>query len=1300
MQFDLIAKLRKNNLKKRQLIRDKKIVSESNFFDRNWYLDQYPEIKLFSGTPLDHFMEYGVAEGRAAGPHFDTFAYTNANPDVLEAGQNPLVHYIQNGEKEGRRFRALDPNKSNQNINNSGIPKTFSIIVNDSLNPHLRLTIDSLISQTGIFCEILLPETCDIDSFDRAMNSNKRRFSDIKLIKHMNGTQFAREAIIKSTFDVIIFLDAGDALAEFSLYKISNLFNSTCSDIIYTDETQSLRDGSNFSMYLKPSWSPEMLSSFNYFGHCTAIRRELAADVVLSKTFEIGDISTNSWEWNLCLQASSRASTITRLPESLCHRIRTDSEDIRLHDTSIDEGRNVLKQYWSRRGHIASVSRVPDGTFFSTWEPQNNPLVSIIIPNKNHADLLRMCIEGLFGNTSYRNFEIIIVDNESTDEETITLYNSLIAKSVRIIPFNETFNYSRACNLGAKHARGEMLLFLNNDIQIVQGDWLKRLVCQACEPGVGVVGAKLLYPDGDVQHAGVALGLFTLAAHVFHRTPPDRWGLFCSSSTQRNWSAVTGACQIVRRSIFDLVCGYDEGFSISYSDVVLCLDIARMGFRCVYLPSAVLVHHEGASRGTMNPQTDQILFAKRLRSLGIAYDPFFHPQLDVESFDPKVSDNFTDNNQLKMQEDIQFFCGSTSDVVDPYDFGAVAAAAKLPWDVIAWPFHPIQMQPGLLSATRIILEFICRRRDLRKLFPTAIRDGAQGGLAHWIKTKGLYLLGLGDEYASWIDVAFDSNNGAKSLQILMNDLDFRQENPLFLLPQGRAASCARLFNAWMDGDTTLEDVWWFLITTAESPQTALSQTWACTPSWQTAVADGGTVFGIMCLLEWVDDNYGLQDHEVFTQDYPCFMSDAAQVRLAYFARSDWQDQFPLAMLEEANARALLAYLTKRASGLSFLARGWVEARQRGTLAIDIVRRGINILGHFAYPSGLRISTESLVEGLRENNIVVSARDVPVSISTDDPLGFRFQGHEIYDTTLIHVQPEPLFDVVFERAGLRARSNKTYRIGYWYWEFDEIPASWNRAALQCDEIWAATHFIANGLRRRYRQPIFVMPPGIEMPDFQQKPRSYFNIPSDEFVFTFVFHMTSVMDRKNPLGLIKAFHHAFSTNDRVRLVIKTSFGDRYPDSLAALVAATSDTRVNIIDAVFTRDETLSLINCSDAYISLHRSEGLGLTLAEAMLLEKPVIATRYSGNVDFMTDKNSLLVDYRLVQLDRDIEPYKAGLQWAEPSVEHAAALMRKLFSNPDIALKIGRQAKRDIEHSLNYRLTGRLIADRLAAIELL
>jgi glycosyltransferase involved in cell wall biosynthesis len=313
---------------------------------------------------------------------------------------------------------------------------------------------------------------------------------------------------------------------------------------------------------------------------------------------------------------------------------------------------------------------------------------------------------------------------------------------------------------------------------------------------------------------------------------------------------------------------------------------------------------------------------------------------------------------------------------------------------------------------------------------------------------------------------------------------------------------------------------------------------------------------------------------------------------------------------------------------------------------------------------------------------------------------QFGGQEIHESTLIHVQPTPFFRVVYGRADLAPSEQRTHRIAYWYWEFDHVPDDWEQISDEIDEIWTATEFVAKGLRARFDVPVRTLFPGVLLAPYGREPRSSFGLPEEAFTFVFVFHMMSVMERKNPLGLIRAFRQAFRPDEPVRLVLKTSFGDRHPEQFGILQEAANQDNIVLINEVYPSSRVLSLMDACDAYVSLHRSEGLGLTMAEAMLMGKPVIATNYSGNTDFMDASNSLLVDYELVSVGKGIPPYSEDSEWAEPSVDHAAQLMRKVYLDQEWSRALGATAKLASLNRLAPEVAGRRIARRLAEIQLL
>ena len=538
---------------------------------------------------------------------------------------------------------------------------------------------------------------------------------------------------------------------------------------------------------------------------------------------------------------------------------------------------------------------------------------------------------------------------------------------------------------------------------------------------------------------------------------------------------------------------------------------------------------------------------------------------------------------------------------------------------------------------------------------------------------------------------------SKGLQVAFYDSSLQQKQPLFLLLNGRAALAQSLAIGVARGDISALEARCFLDLLYENPVRELIRTWYFSEDWQNRYPDGVTVFGRQAFAQWLRLNYKLPESWLNYSSWPLDLNEESQIRLAYFARPQWQAMFPQALKNKEQSLALLRYICVDES-CSQEARLWCSELDCELISEKLVQAGVNVLGHFSYPSGLRSSTEAIVSGLNQVGVLTTRRNVRVDLRRNDPVHHLFNGLELFDTSIIHVQPEPFMGRAYVHSGLNERIPRTYRIGYWYWEFDSVPDSWKSCSPLVDEIWTANEFIAKGLREKFSQPVNVFMPGLALPQFDRKPREYFNLPNDKFIFSFVFHMSSVMERKNPLALIAAFKQAFSIHDDALLVIKASFGEQHPVQLAELRAAAQGHSIVVIDDVFTLDETLSLINCSDAYVSLHRSEGLGLTMAEAMLLGKPVIATRYSGNLEFMNESNSLLVDMDLISLDKDYPPYKKGMRWANPSVEHASKLMRQLYDNPQQAVELGAFAQRDVNERFSHQAVGERMRDRLDFIQ--
>jgi glycosyltransferase involved in cell wall biosynthesis len=410
----------------------------------------------------------------------------------------------------------------------------------------------------------------------------------------------------------------------------------------------------------------------------------------------------------------------------------------------------------------------------------------------------------------------------------------------------------------------------------------------------------------------------------------------------------------------------------------------------------------------------------------------------------------------------------------------------------------------------------------------------------------------------------------------------------------------------------------------------------------------------------------------------------------------WQQQFPEA-LSPVGWGSFKQWLAEK-YGLSgrWFRRASLPAKYKA--AKPRAALGANVVGLFRYTSGLQQAVIGLVDSLAANGVATELRDVPMAHKRDGRSRAGFDGLERFPVTILNTGLDMPVKEAYRLAGLHARS-EVYRIAVWWWELEQLPAAWLDRGRDVDEIWAPTRFIADALRV-LGKPVFPMLPSVRLPAFTPRPKQHFGMSPEKFTFLFVFDMNSRMPRKNPLGLIRAFRLAFQPHEPVELVIKVSPQEKYyPEWWADLRAAACDNGVSLIDRDLSRDELLALMNAADAYVSLHRSEGFGLTMAEAMLLGKPTVATGYSGNLDFMTPENSYLVRYERGVIEEDAPPYPKGCVWAEPSVEHTAELMRSIVDRPEEAKAIAARGQADVESLLSPEASGKRMVERLVEIQL-
>ena len=401
----------------------------------------------------------------------------------------------------------------------------------------------------------------------------------------------------------VTFLDHDDKLHPHALATIASYLNEDPNiEILYSDEDKITSDGNRQEPYFKPDWNPDLLLSQNYICHMTIYKKSLIDDL---GGLRVG--TEGAQDYDLVLRASERATNIKHIPHILYHwRAVSGSTALSLDQKKYanDRSKKVVKDALNRRKLEAQVLDTSFGSYHRIryMLPNPVPLVSIIIPTRDRIDLLSKCVDGLFNQTQYQNFEIIIVDNNSEQSESHSYFESIRTNRVKIFPFNNEFNYSAINNFAVAKAEGEIIVLLNNDIEIIQSDWLEELVSQAVRPEIGAVGCRLYYADNRVQHDGIIIGIGGVAGYAHPGLEREASGEFGRSKLIQNYSAVTAAALAVKKAIYNEVGGLDEdNLAVAFNDVDFCLRIKEAGYRNLYTPFAELYHHESVSRG---PDTD------------------------------------------------------------------------------------------------------------------------------------------------------------------------------------------------------------------------------------------------------------------------------------------------------------------------------------------------------------------------------------------------------------------------------------------------------------------------------------------------------------------------------------------------------------------------------------------------------------------------------------------------------------------------------------------------------------------------
>ena len=515
---------------------------------------------------------------------------------------------------------------------------------------YLKKAIDSVIDQSYPHWELCIAD--DASNNDDTLQLLRQYMKEQDRLhvtfRNSNGniSLASNSALDLAKGEYVAFLDHDDMLAPNALLEIVKVINSTADvKFIYSDEDKIDEKGRRFNPHFKSDWNPDMFLSQNYITHLTVIKKILLDEVGI---FRVGYEGAQDYDLFLRLTDKLSAKEIVHIEKILYHwRAVEGSTAFNPKEKAYtsEAGLSALKDYFSNKNELVHVETgMSPNTYKVSYPLVSEPLVSLIVPTRDGYNILSKCINSILEKTMYKNYEIIIIDNQTTDSKTLEYFDDLIKthQHIRILQYDQEFNYSAINNFAVSHAKGELIGLINNDVEVISNHWLTEMVQHALREEIGVVGAKLYYDDDRIQHAGVILGIGGVAGHSHKYFKRNAHGYFSRLKIIQNYSAVTSACIVLQRSIYEEVGGMNkEHLKIAFNDVDLCLKVREYGYRNLWTPYVELYHHESVSRGAEDNKAKMARFAaerdymQKTWSDTLKKDPFYNVNLTL------MHENFT-----------------------------------------------------------------------------------------------------------------------------------------------------------------------------------------------------------------------------------------------------------------------------------------------------------------------------------------------------------------------------------------------------------------------------------------------------------------------------------------------------------------------------------------------------------------------------------------------------------------------------------------------------------------------------------
>lgn len=592
-----------------------------------------------AGRFIKKLKPYNIKKGFRYLKHYGLKEFMVRLQERIEPEEVPYGPWYEKHKRTEQELKKQSERKFKENVLIS-----IAVPVYHTGEVFLREMIDSVVAQSYSNWELCIanagPDDERVNEILREYAAKDARIHVQSLEKNEGIGKNTNRAFEMANGQYVALLDHDDLLTPDALFEVACAIEKSHPDMIYSDEDKIKgNEKEHIQPHFKPDFNIDLLRANNYICHLLVIRKAL-----IDKVGGFREGFDGAQDHDFIFRCSDNAEGIVHIPRILYHwrthqASTADNPASKLY--AYEAGMRAVKENLERNGEIAEVTQSKDYGFYKViYKVKEKSLVSIIIPNKDNRDILKKCIDSILQKSTYDNYEIIVVENNSTEPETFEYYKEIEKDSrIRVIKWEQGFNFSAINNFAVRHASGEYIIFLNNDIEVKTSSWIEGMLGNAQRKDVGVVGCRLIYPDNTIQHAGVVIGIGGIAANIFTNLPTARSGYMHRASTQVDYSAVTAACMMISKSLFEKIGGFEEKLTVAFNDIDLCLRVREENYLVVYDAYVEMIHYESKTRGSEDTEEKVRRFQSEIEYMRTRWidilkngDPYYNPNLTLSKW--------------------------------------------------------------------------------------------------------------------------------------------------------------------------------------------------------------------------------------------------------------------------------------------------------------------------------------------------------------------------------------------------------------------------------------------------------------------------------------------------------------------------------------------------------------------------------------------------------------------------------------------------------------------------------------------